>query len=128
MMRSIAGAAGAALFTLGGCSPTAAELADRRVLAEARPIGAPVDCISLAGIRSSRVLDDATIDFEMRDGRVFRNRLRSSCPQLGFEERFSYSTSLAQLCSLEIVTVLTSSGPGASCGLGSFQEIETGRR
>jgi hypothetical protein len=60
--------------------------------------------------------------------KVYRNTLPYSCPQLGFEERFLYKTSLSQLCSTDIITVLTSGGPdlsrGASCGLGQFQPVE----
>ena len=80
-------------------------------------------CISLAAIRNTRVVDDSTIDFTMRDGRILRNTLPHACLSLGFEEAFTYSTSLSQLCSTDIITVvLQGSGPklGASCGLGPF--------
>ena len=117
--------AAAALTVLIGCSPTRADLADQRALAEARPIGPPQDCVALQSIQHTRVRDDRTIDFYMRGGEVYRNRLRNSCPQLGFEERFSYGTSLARLCSVDTIRVLTSSGPGATCGLGAFQPIAT---
>ena len=62
----------------------------------------------------------------MNGGRVYRNTLPHGCPSLGFEERFSYSTSLSQLCSTDIITVLRPPGVarGASCGLGQFQPIE----
>ncbi len=80
-------------------------------------------CVSLAAIRNTRVVDDSTIDFTMRDGRILRNTLPHACPSLGFEEAFTYSTSLSQLCSTDIITVvLQGGGPrlGASCGLGTF--------
>jgi len=80
-------------------------------------------CIGLAAIRHTRVVDDSTIDFTMRDGRVLRNTLPQACPSLGVEKAFTYSTSLSQLCSTDIVSVvLQGGGPrlGASCGLGSF--------
>lgn len=88
---------------------------------------APVDCIQLQQIRNSNVRSDSVIDFQMSNGRVYRNTLPNSCPQLGFERRFAYKTSLSQLCSVDIITVLTNIGPGisrgASCGLGKFQEM-----
>jgi len=93
--------------------------------AKIKPVGEPVNCIPLRSIRETRVRDDSTIDFYMAGRRVYRNRLPLPCPSLGFEERFSYSTSLSQLCSVDSITVLYSSPPqrGASCGLGKFQPI-----
>ena len=80
-------------------------------------------CIELSRIRESKVVDDRTIDFILRDGSVLRNTLPFSCPQLGFERAFSYSTSISRLCSVDIITVITQGGgirTGASCGLGKF--------
>ncbi|WP_339703219.1 hypothetical protein [uncultured Sphingosinicella sp.] len=101
--------------------------------APVEPAPAPVSetasgerCVGLAAIRSTRVVDDSTIDFTMRDGRILRNTLPHACPSLGFEEAFTYSTSLSQLCSTDIITVvLQGGGPrlGASCGLGTFVPI-----
>jgi hypothetical protein len=84
-----------------------------------------VDCVQISSIRETRVRDDSTIDFYMLGNTVYRNKLPNSCPQLGFEERFGYETSINQLCSVDIIHVLTSSPPmrGASCGLGKFQPI-----
>ena len=111
-------------------------LAALAATADARPLkpeqeaaikadGKPVNCIPIAQIRSSRVRDDGTIDFYMTGKRVYRNKLPNRCPSLGFEERFAYSTSISQLCSTDIITVLYSNGmmPGASCGLGQFQPV-----
>ena len=92
-----------------------------------RPVGKPESCIQLNAIRETRVRDDHTIDFYMNGRKVYRNVLPNSCPQLGFEERFSYATSLSQLCSTDIITVLYDSpnlSRGASCGLGQFQPVE----
>lgn len=107
----------------------AAPGADRRIPA-ATPAGAPESCIRLIDIRETRVRDDRTIDFIMRGrDRVYRNTLPHACPSLGFEQRFSYATSLSQLCSADIITVLYV-GPlmrGASCGLGEFQPVTLAR-
>jgi hypothetical protein len=93
--------------------------------AKIQPDGPPVSCISSHNIRETRVRDDSTIDFYMNGGKVYRNKLPNSCPQLGFEERFGYETSIDQLCSVDIIHVLYSGPPmqGASCGLGQFQPI-----
>lgn len=80
-------------------------------------------CVQLNRIREARVVDDRTIDFYLSNREVLRNTLPNSCPQLGFERAFSYSTSLSQLCSVDIITVIIQGGGparGASCGLGPF--------
>ena len=94
----------------------------------AKVVGAAENCIQSQQIRTSRVRDDRTIDFEMRGGRVYRNTLPNSCPRLGFEEAFTYNTSLTRLCSTEIIYVLDTVGGqlqrGAGCGLGQFVPVE----
>jgi hypothetical protein len=90
-------------------------------------VGAPVSCIQLSAIRESRVRSDQVIDFRTNGNKWYRNTLPHSCPSLGFEERYLYKTSLSQLCSVDIITVLHSYGggldSGASCGLGKFQPV-----
>ncbi|MBZ9648863.1 hypothetical protein K9B33_15045 [Sphingobium sp. 3R8] len=90
--------------------------------------GEPIDCVQIQSIRSTDVRDDSTIDFIMNGNKVYRNSLPNSCPSLGFEKRFLYKTSLSQLCSVDIITVLYNAGPGLqqgpSCGLGKFQPME----
>lgn len=90
--------------------------------------GKALDCVPLTSIRSTNVRDDRTIDFIMNGNKIYRNTLPNSCPSLGFERRFLYKTSLSQLCSVDIITVLWNNGPGlqpgASCGLGKFQPMQ----
>ena len=90
--------------------------------------GDPADCIPIRSIQSTNVRDDRTIDFVMNGRKIYRNTLPYSCPSLGFEKRFSYRTSLSQICSVDTITVLWNAGPGlqpgASCGLGKFQPME----
>ena len=99
---------------------------DLNVVPEATLAGKPQSCISITSIRQSHVRNDQVIDFEMTGGRVYRNILPNTCPRLGFEQRFAYSTSLSVLCSTDIITVLYTSpelSSGASCGLGQFQPV-----
>ena len=105
---------------------TAATARDRNAVPEATAVGDAVGCVNLRNIQSTRVHGDSTIDFYMTGGKVYRNILPNSCPSLGFEERFLYKTSLSQLCSVDIITVLQSPGlsPGPSCGLGKFQPVK----
>jgi uncharacterized protein DUF6491 len=117
----------AAAFVLGGCAQGSTERqeADRRALAEARPVGEPVDCVDLSRIGHTRVRDNRTVDFHMRGREVYRNRLRHECSGLAFEDSFAYRTSLGRLCSVDLITVTRSGGAGPTCALGSFQRIET---
>ncbi len=105
---------------------SAASARDRNTVPEATPVGEAISCVNLRSIQSTRVHGDSTIDFHMGGGKVYRNTLPNSCPSLGFEERFLYKTSLSQLCSVDIITVLQSPGlsQGASCGLGKFQPVK----
>ena len=104
----------------------ATPLAAKSTLPTAVVTGAPVACINLRNIRSTSVVDDKTIDFHMSGNQVYRNTLPNKCPQLGFERAFAYQTSISQLCSVDIITVIvqgSSSMRGASCGLGQFTPV-----
>ncbi|NNM77870.1 hypothetical protein HJG53_13235 [Sphingomonas sp. ID1715] len=96
----------------------------------ARVAGPARTCVSLSQIRNSRVRSDRVIDFSGPGRQTYRVVLNQSCPQLGFEQRFTYSTSLTQLCAQDIITVLQGPGisRGASCGLAPFQPIVPARR
>jgi len=122
-MREILFASALAVLALTNGSAVAR---DRNAVPLAEPDGRPVDCVQLQSIQSTRVHGDSTIDFHLRGGKVYRNTLPQSCPMLGFEERFLYKTSLSQLCSVDIITVLQSPNltPGPSCGLGQFQPVK----
>ena len=114
-----------AILILAGTASTAIAR-DRNAVPDATPIGDAVSCVQLQSIRSTQVHGDSVIDFHMSGGKVYRNTLPNSCPSLGFEERFLYKTSLSQLCSVDIITVLQSPGlsQGPSCGLGKFQPVK----
>jgi hypothetical protein len=112
-----------AIAALAGPAPARPLKPDQE--AKIQPAGPPVSCVPIHSIRETRVRDDRTIDFYMVGGKVYRNTLPDSCPELGFEERFGYETSIDQLCNVDIIHVLHDSPPmrGASCGLGQFQPI-----
>jgi hypothetical protein len=115
-----------ALFALSVLAIAAPALGRDRPVPVATPDGKAIDCISTNNIRETKVRSDSVIDFVTRDGKVYRNTLDGQCPQLGFEERFAYKVSTNQLCSVDLITVLTSPGlsRGASCGLGQFQPVK----
>jgi len=99
---------------------------DRNQVPEATPIGKPENCIRTINIRQTYVRSDSVIDFDMGGGKIYRNTLPFACPQLGFEEKFLYKTSIGQLCSVDTITVLTDPPitQGATCGLGQFQPVK----
>ena len=115
------------VVVVAGCSATPATKAPPVATASAIPprptAAATQSCVPLNRIREARVVDDKTIDFYLSSREVLRNTLPNACPQLGFEKAFTYATSLSQLCSVDIITVIIQGGgprTGASCGLGPF--------
>lgn len=98
---------------------------DRNAVPAATPAGEAQSCIPISTIRESLVRSDRVIDFRVNGGRYYRVTLPHSCPNLGFERRFSYETSLSQLCAQDIITVFNVNPPmrGASCGLAPFQPV-----
>ncbi|RRQ52667.1 hypothetical protein [Sphingorhabdus wooponensis] len=117
-----------ALFSGGG----AVALSSKNAPEPVRAVGEPKSCVTISQIRSTKVIDSRTIDFRMAGGKTYRNILPQSCPGLKFEDRFSYRTSLNQLCNVDIVHVLHDQGgqlhEGAGCGLGKFQMVEKVKR
>jgi hypothetical protein len=102
-----------------------------RPIPEATPAGKPVDCLRITDLRQSQVRSDQVIDFYTRGGKIYRNTLPQSCPSLGFERSFSYRTSIAQLCSIDTIRVLSNTPdlqPLAACGLGKFQPVTLAKR
>ena len=94
-------------------------------LTQARTVGAPQDCIRASDISHSRIRNDSTIDFVMRGQQVYRNVLPHGCPGLAAADKFSYSPTTNELCSVETIRVIENDGsPGPICGLGKFQRIE----
>ena len=108
----------------------AAGTADAKPVPPATPVGKPLDCVNLQDIRETRVRDDQTIDFYLNGGKTYRNTLPYKCSGLGFQQSFSYKTSLNRLCSVDLITVIQQGGgpvQGATCGLGKFQPV-TGQK
>lgn len=122
------GAAALSACTYDGRSPAAAS---RDRVPPAVVTGPAVSCIPLSAISQSPVRDGRTIDFLTSSRKGWRNVLPDQCPSLASARAFTYSTSLSQLCSTDIIRVLEQWGgrpmPGAACGLGQFTPIELRR-
>lgn len=130
-MRILAPVMISALLATGGCAAAGADMGSKSSVDQdytVKTIGEPESCITRSSIRSTDVIDDQTIDFKMNNGDIYRNVLPNKCSGLGFEEAFSYKTSTNQLCSVDIIHVLTQTGgqidTRGACGLGKFQKIE----
>jgi len=91
-------------------------------------IGEARKCIPLAQFSSTRIRDDWTIDFKGVGKKAWRNTLSGRCPGLKSADKFTYQTSLSQLCNTDIIYVLNDIGGtlqrGAGCGLGEFVPVE----
>ncbi len=93
-----------------------------------QPVGKPVSCINLRSIQSTKILDDKTIEFRTSGRKIYHNMMDYQCSGLKSEDRFTYKTSLSQLCNVDIIHVLHDYGgqlqKGAGCGLGKFQQVQ----
>ncbi len=88
------------------------------------------NCIQIAQIRSSKILDSQTIEFKMTGNRTYLNVLPQRCPGLRKNQPFAYRTSQSSLCNVDLITVLEPTmgmRPMGRCGLGKFYLLpETG--
>lgn len=89
----------------------------------------PADCVMVSRIRRTRIVDDKTILFYMRGGRVYQNILERECPRLEREGRFMYEIRGYRLCDIDTISVLdrigVGFGRGFTCRLGEFHPIST---
>ncbi len=75
-------------------------------------------CIDGTQIDGTTVLDNRTVLYRMRDGRVWRNTLKRECPSLKFEQGFAEVVRGNEICSnRQAITVLRT---GTPCQLGAF--------
>jgi hypothetical protein len=83
-----------------------------------------VNCLPIAQIKQTKIIDDQNIVFTTRSNKFYNNRLPRKCSGLKSADKFRYKTSQSSLCNVDIITVLQNAGSdlmdGASCGLGSF--------
>jgi hypothetical protein len=87
----------------------------------------PVRCLSMASVRSTKVIDDQTVLFFHGRGRVYLNRLERACVGLARNGKFTFEVQTgarhARLCATDSITVLERTGRGFNCGLGMFEPI-----
>jgi len=84
-------------------------------------------CIQTARIRRTYIVDDRTIIFYMNQKKIYVNNLPHRCAGLLSAGAFSYRTSISELCNVDTIKVLWSTGSrikfGPTCGLGKFRPV-----
>jgi len=89
------------------------------------PSGDQRTCVGIARIRETNPISDTQIWFDMRGKKSYLNTTNGKCIGLAQWDRFSFQTSLSQLCRGDIITVLDNFGVRiGSCGLGDFTEYQ----
>jgi hypothetical protein len=105
-------------ISLGCVAMPQAALAQDEIDEEAR------SCISSRTIRKTAIVDDRTIIFYSSHDKAYLNTLPRACHGLKREDRFSYRSSVGQICDLDSIRVLSDFGgrlqEGIACGLGKF--------
>ena len=127
MMKYAAPLAG--VIVLAACAPV---VEPRTPVAAVEPAveiaGESRTCVNASSIRSTSVRGDGVIDFELDDGKIYRNALSQGCPALRRGDAIAYDVRGGNLCSGEIVFELNNIGGqlsrGAACGLGEFVPVE----
>lgn len=76
-------------------------------------------CITLTQIQRSEVVNDETILFHLRNGRIKKATLAFGCPSLKFYDSFSYRVYSNRLCAR--VDVIVSRG-GAHCPIAEISD------
>ena len=79
-------------------------------------------CLNVTEIRSSQAVDNQTIVYRMKDGKVWRNNLATPCPDLVSQAAGAYSQELHTdyLCAnTQQITVQS----GMVCRLGEFTRV-----
>jgi hypothetical protein len=113
-MKIVATLAGAAVL-----------LGSSAAIAVQAPASSPASvCLNTRNIQRTEVQDDRTILFHMRDGKIWRNRLRQICPML---KTSPYTQVLHndQVCSNQQFIHVTQTGD--TCSLGDFTPVDSQR-
>ena len=105
--------AGSALAALALAACTSA---DTRV--EAATGGIQGSCINPTDIKTQKILSDQEIQFEMRNGDVWTNKLANSCFGLKLEGGFSWEVRGTLVCSNQ--QRINVQNTGTPCLLGAF--------
>lgn len=104
-MRTLASLTLGALLLSTSAAQAAPRLQPEQQLAEltaGRVAGEPVDCINLRNIRSSRIIDNTAIVYEVGNT-IYVNRPRAGATSLDSWDVLVTKTHSPQLCSIDVV-------------------------
>jgi len=92
---------------------------------EGRTAGEPVRCINLSSIRSTRIIDNTAILYEV-GSKLYVNRPTSGASSLNDDDILVTKTSGSQLCDIDIVRLVDRTGhfPRGFVSLGKFVPYE----
>ena len=100
----------ASVALAAGTAGAAPRLAPEERLAralEGRTAGAPVDCIWLRNVRSSRIIDKTAILYDA-GGTIYVNRPRNGAESLDRDDTLVTKLHSSQLCSIDVVNLYDS--------------------
>jgi hypothetical protein len=89
---------------------------------------APERCISTASLDATKVVNDRTVLFYQRNGRIYLNLLKTACPELVRSGRFVFQVrgvGTPRLCDKDVIHAMDpfTGGYGVACNLDEFYEI-----
>jgi hypothetical protein len=79
----------------------------------------PVTCINRSRLATTSIVDEQTVLFYFRGGRVLRNTLQHRCPNLDRTDTLAYGVTASRLASL-CAGDLINTEDGVSCRIGPF--------
>lgn len=82
--------------------------------------GGVAECIPLPRVESRDIIDNSTIHFHMKDGRIYVMRLSFECPSLKFDDSFYYSVRGLRLCPTDVIT----NRSGFTCPIETIDVLE----
>jgi hypothetical protein len=112
--------------TTGAGQSTVAGDARQRAL-QGRALGEPVSCVTTREIETIKGVSDRVLFFHLKNGRTYRNDLPAACPAATRSgTSFSYRTTGAQLCAIDVVQLAEPASGFAygGCQLGKFVRYE----
>lgn len=111
---------------MGGAALAGEEKTEKPPLVGFTRTGEMHNCIYARRLDQVKILNDSQILFEMLGGQYYLNE-PTSCPTLRKRYALKYDSTIGQICTTTIITLLdTASGIHyqGTCGLGKFEKVE----
>ncbi|MEQ8934535.1 MAG: hypothetical protein RIE56_01935, partial [Amphiplicatus sp.] len=94
-------------------------------LAKYEPTGETERCVNTSRISQMTAVDENTLLFRLGVNDYYVNKVRGRCNGATYSSnRFQYKVTGSQLCSIDIIDVVDTSGfIAGTCSLGEFEEL-----